>query len=590
MDKTADNGNFSVGTLNASPHLLTYNTQPDEEKGTGNISTVLKSNTAQKYIQSKSFSIIKGDLIYASKNAKELEWAQEVGLAINPYNIDENGVLLSSETNLMLMDEVTGTLVIPDMVTAIGEGAFANIRGLKRIIIPPTVKEIGSDAFRGNTEIQEVIIQTNEKGEGLQRISGHAFYGCRAIRTFSIPDTVTDIGAYAFFGCTGLQNIKLSKNANLSNAMLGNCTNLENLEIPEGVKSITGWGTVYNCTSLKTVYIPSTMISISNSCFEICTNIQNITLGENSSNFILENGILLNKDRTQMLCVTKNSIDESGTFSIPDGVSEVPGRSLLFNNLKKIIIPASVTQIHGNSFSPNISEIEIDENNPNYTIYNGNVCSKNKKTLCICVNKNEVVNVDNGIETTISGAFYLCPNVKTIIFPDSFTTLDENAFSDSRVVNIKFGKGLNSISTLAFNNNVSIKSIEISSENANYVAEGGAVYNKDKTKLIRLAKHDLEKFVIPNSVTSIEEYAFQSKPVLKVVEIPNSVTTIGKNDFEACGISKIYIPESVESIGDNAFMSANNLTEIQINKNKGSISGSPWRVPIGERAIKWLQE
>ena len=68
MDKTGENGDFSVGSLNASSDLLTYNTQPEEEKGTGNISSVLKSATAQKYIQTKNFSIIKGDLIYCKSN------------------------------------------------------------------------------------------------------------------------------------------------------------------------------------------------------------------------------------------------------------------------------------------------------------------------------------------------------------------------------------------------------------------------------------------------------------------------------------------------------------------------------------------
>ena len=56
------------------------------------------------------------------------------------------------------MDE-TGTLTIPDSVTKIGEGAFANLSGLKTIIIPGTVKEIGASAFAYNKTLETVIMQ-----------------------------------------------------------------------------------------------------------------------------------------------------------------------------------------------------------------------------------------------------------------------------------------------------------------------------------------------------------------------------------------------------------------------------------------------
>ena len=174
---------------------MSYNTQPEEEKGTGNISSVLKSSVAQKYIQSKSFSIIKGDLIYASQNAKELEWAQEVGLAINPYNIDENGVLLSSETNLMLMDQTTGTLVIPEMVTEIGAGAFSDVKGLKRIVIPGNVKTIQRNAFANNLEIEEVVMM-----DGVEVIGAEAFRNCYNLKKVTMPDTIGQIDMRALRG------------------------------------------------------------------------------------------------------------------------------------------------------------------------------------------------------------------------------------------------------------------------------------------------------------------------------------------------------------------------------------------------------
>ena len=69
-----------------------------------------------------------------------------MGIEPNPYDIVD-GELLSSDGNLLLVDEETGSLTIPGSVTKIGEGAFANVEGLKTIIIPGTCKEIGKKCF-----------------------------------------------------------------------------------------------------------------------------------------------------------------------------------------------------------------------------------------------------------------------------------------------------------------------------------------------------------------------------------------------------------------------------------------------------------
>lgn len=196
-EKRTENTNFLDSSLNAGKNSLLYNTQKENEKG--NIKTVI-TQLDEEYIE--KIEIIKGELLINTKNKQELEIARGLGIKVNPYEII-NGELTSSDGNLLLVDN-NGTLTIPDSVTKIGEGAFANVSGLKTIIIPGTVKEICNKAFSNNATLEKVIIK-----DGVEKIGDEAFRECMKLKEINLPDSINYIGPLGFYYCTNLKEITI---------------------------------------------------------------------------------------------------------------------------------------------------------------------------------------------------------------------------------------------------------------------------------------------------------------------------------------------------------------------------------------------
>lgn len=518
--KYSEDSNFEEGTLNAGKGFLIYNTMPAGE--TGNIYTILKS-TPKKYAE--CFEVIRGELIYSNQDAKQLEWALEIGLKINPYLIVE-GELLSSDTNLMLMDKETGTVVLPESVTKIGEGTFAKAN-VRRLIIPSTVKEISKNAFNGNKTLEEVIFQTNMvngKEEGVEKIGDNAFCGCGNLKTMEMPDTLTTLGREVFWGCYSLNNVILSKNlTTIPYHTFAYCASITEIVIPEKVKSLDSHA-MRNCDNLRSVTISKTLESISSTTFLLCKNLTTINTSENE-NFKFKNGILFNKDETEMIFITYSTAT-GNTFVVPNGITKLPTGLLdAFNNITTIKIPASVLNIEPLFVQSTIQKIEIDENNPNYCSTGEAIYNKDKTIIYRYLNTVSNVNVPEGVKSIGRYAFYGCGNITDIMLPDSLTSIDWEAFAYmGKLKSIHIGKNLETLDPMAFWRSKNITNFTIDEANSFYETDGKTIYNKGRTRIVTILPL-VENYTIPAGVTRVGPCAFYTQNITNII-IPEGVETI----------------------------------------------------------------
>ena len=82
----------------------------------------------------------------------------------------------------------------------------------------------------------------------------------------------------------------------------------------------------------------------------------------------------------------------------------------------------------------------------------------------------------------------------------------------------------------------------------------------------------VRKIVIPNSITSIGDYALNRSKALISINIPNGVTSIGNGAFESCNsLKSVKLPDSITSITNNAFAGCSSLASINIPNGVTSI-------------------
>lgn len=152
-----------------------------------------------------------------------------------------------------------------------------------------------------------------------------------------------------------------------------------------------------------------------------------------------------------------------------------------------------------------------------------------------CINLKSVT-IPDGVSMITKSAFYACESLTSINIPDSVTTVYDYAFRYCGLMSVTIPDSVTTIGWATFANCYDLTGIMVDSNNQYYSSdEYGVLFNKDKTTLIQYpVGNSRTSYTIPDSVTTIGDWAFGECQSLTSVVIPDNVTTIGLSAFYWC--------------------------------------------------------
>ena len=168
------------------------------------------------------------------------------------------------------------------------------------------------------------------------------------------------------------------------------------------------------------------------------------------------------------------------------------------------------------------------------------------------------VTIPDSVTTIGSSAFYYCSSLTSVTIPDSVTTIGGSAFSNCRSLTSVIIP--DSVTTIGF-------SVFSGCNSALYTEYEYGIYVGDASNpykmLVGLVSKNLSTYTIHEDTRYIQGSVFESCSRLVSIDIPDSVTTIGDYAFQLCSsLTSVTIPDSVTTIGKYAFANCSSLTSV----------------------------
>ncbi len=355
---------------------------------------------------------------------------------------------------------------------------------------------------------------------------------------------VSSISDDAFRNCSGLTSVTIPEGVtSIDEGAFYNCSGLTSVTLPEGLKSIKHQA-FHGCTGLSDITIPEGVTSIANAAFSGCSGLESVSIPSSVTSI---GGRAFNgcNNLTSVYCyvTTPLSINESCFTNRTNATLYVP------EGTKKAYDVAN----YWNEFN-NIVEIE-----PYPTLSTVTITDDNGISWTFSISGSNAVNIKPSDSNAIEGTVTIPSKVFYEDMELTVTSIKRYAFLDcSKLKSVTIPASVTSIGELAFQGCSALRGIVVDNENTVYDSRDNC------NGIIETATNTLvqgcNSTVIPSSVMSIGEYAFMSCTEFTDMTIPSSVTNIGAFAFYGCSnITSVILPEGMTNIGENAFGNCTNL-------------------------------
>ena len=532
--------------------------------------------------------------------------------------------VISEEDKTCAIIDYTGTaadLEIPQeidgySVTTIGDYAFEDCTSLLSVTVPAGITVIGDGAFWDCTSLANINVSADNTAytsvdgvlfskdmtdllqypignarteyaipDGVINVSNYLFWGCTTLKNLIIPDSVAVIGIDALWRCLSLENINVSADNKVYSSVDGVLFNKDKTEllqypignprtaysIPNGVTSIAGYS-FPECASIESITFPDSVTSIGETAFAACSSLKSVELGS---------GVKTIGDYAFAWCGALTDV------KIPYGVTTI-GESAFDSctSFANITFPDSVTSI-GQNVIWGTAYYKDEANWENDVLYvdnhlitskstiNGDYVIKDgTKTIANSAFSNceslENITIPNSVVFIGQFGFYRCSSLKNVTIPDSVLSIDYRAFgSCASLENVVIGAGVTYIEEGAFRSCKSLKNIEVSEDNSSFTSVDGALFNKDKTELLKYPTGSSNTtYTVPDSVTTIGYRAFDYSASLESIVIGAGVTHIGENAFKNCtALKDVYYTGTQEQWNEIVIETDGTFENVNIHYN-----------------------
>ena len=261
-------------------------------------------------------------------------------------------------------------VTLPDGLEKIGYGAFIS-SSIESIKIPASVTNLGTLVFSKCKSLTSVVF---EDSITIKEISDSAFSSASSLTSIEIPESVETIGSAAFSYCTSLKNVSISdKITRVGNDAFNNTAILKSMLYSNGVKYLDGWavdlkysvenivikeGTkgledgFFNFDSvIKTISLPASLQYVGEQSFLSSENIVSVTVADNNNYYSSLDGILYNKEKTELIYYPKGKTDES--FTAPKTVKVIYDCAFYQSSVKNVVLPEGLEKIGNSAFWSN---------------------------------------------------------------------------------------------------------------------------------------------------------------------------------------------------------------------------------------------